>query len=104
MDHPGNASFTTAQRELHDLVEKARRARKSPRMNSSSPHRGLTITDAVVFDGESPELAHGNVTFKNGWACATADRQEGGLLNACGKVVVPGARAFRFLAGLAPTL
>lgn len=50
----------------------------------------LTLTNALVFDGEHPELVSGNVTFTDGFISAIGSQEEGELLDAGGKVVIPG--------------
>lgn len=50
----------------------------------------LTITNALIFDGENPELIKGNITFTDGFVSAIGSQEEGKLLDAGGKVVIPG--------------
>lgn len=50
----------------------------------------LTITNALIFDGENPELISGNITFTDGIVAAIGSQEEGELLDAGGKVVIPG--------------
>ena len=50
----------------------------------------LTITNALIFDGENPELISGNITFTDGIVSAIGTQEEGELLDAGGKVVIPG--------------
>ena len=50
----------------------------------------LTITNALIFDGENPELISGNITFSDGLISAIGGQEEGELLDAGGKVVIPG--------------
>ena len=50
----------------------------------------LTITNALIFDGENPELISSNITFTDGTVSAIGNQEEGELLDAGGKVVIPG--------------
>ncbi|PQZ87746.1 amidohydrolase [Arthrobacter sp. MYb227] len=50
----------------------------------------LTITNALIFDGENPELISGNITFSDGLVSAIGSQEEGELIDASGKVVIPG--------------
>lgn len=51
----------------------------------------LTITNALIFDGTSAELVHGSITMSGGTVTAVGDvPADGEVLDAGGKVVVPG--------------
>ncbi|WP_269939794.1 metal-dependent hydrolase family protein [Arthrobacter sp. HY1533] len=51
----------------------------------------LTITNALIFDGASAELVHGSITMSGGTVTAVGDvPADGEVLDAGGKVVVPG--------------
>lgn len=51
----------------------------------------LTITNALIFDGASAELVHGSITMSGGVVTAVGDvPADGEVLDAGGKVVVPG--------------
>lgn len=56
-----------------------------------SPGAVLTITNALVFDGTSPELVAGSIVMRDGAIAAVGQlAPEGEVLDASGKVVVPG--------------
>jgi imidazolonepropionase-like amidohydrolase len=51
----------------------------------------LTVTNALIFDGFSPELTPGNIVFRDGFVEAAGDvPAEGEVVDAGGNVVVPG--------------
>jgi imidazolonepropionase-like amidohydrolase len=59
---------------------------------TSNPPRTLTIRNALIFDGESPDLIKGTVTVREGWVTAVGEGAEevGTVLNAGGGTVIPG--------------
>ena len=56
-----------------------------------SPAALLTITNALIFDGSSPDLVEGSIVMNDGVVAAVGDvAAEGEVIDAAGKVVVPG--------------
>ena len=51
----------------------------------------LTVTNALIFDGSSPELTEGSIVMRDGVIEAVGDvAAVGEIVDAGGKVVVPG--------------
>jgi imidazolonepropionase-like amidohydrolase len=59
---------------------------------TSNPPRTLTIRNALIFDGESPDLIKGTITVREGWVTAVGEGAEevGTVLDAGGGTVIPG--------------
>lgn len=56
-----------------------------------SPASVLTITNALIFDGTSPELVQGSILMRDGAIAAVGEvAVDGEVLDASGKVVMPG--------------
>ncbi len=56
-----------------------------------SPAALLTVTNALIFDGSSPILVEGSIVMRDGVVAAVGDvAAEGEVIDAAGKVVVPG--------------
>ncbi|MGO4230115.1 amidohydrolase family protein [Arthrobacter sp. YAF34] len=57
----------------------------------SAPNQSMTIANALVFDGISPELREASIVFRGGLVAAVGDvAPEGQVVDAGGKVAVPG--------------
>lgn len=56
-----------------------------------SSSAALTVRNALIFDGSSPELTEGSIVFKDGLIAEVGDAApQGEVIDAAGKVVVPG--------------
>lgn len=63
---------------------------RHPRRAGVSPSSVLTITNALIFDGTSPELVQGSILMRDGVIAAVGEvPAEGKVLDASGNVVVP---------------